>query len=204
MPAIAAVRLNMRAPSVVRIGRAIAVTCCALLAGQAGPALSAAAADAAVAYPNRPIRIITPAQPGGTTDYLARLLATRFTEAWKQQAIVDNRGSASGVNGAEITKNAAPDGYTLMFASSSGASTSSRRQKGEGLMRKMAKISASAVSAGREMNWANVMFSEHRTPQCDVMFREICREPTGGAKEIFDSFTAPASLARAKQTANTL
>jgi tripartite-type tricarboxylate transporter receptor subunit TctC len=115
MPAIAAVRLNMRAPSVVRIGRAIAVTCCALLAGQAGPALSAAAADAAVAYPNRPIRIITPAQPGGTTDYLARLLATRFTEAWKQQAIVDNRGSASGVNGAEITKNAAPDGYTLIL-----------------------------------------------------------------------------------------
>ena len=54
------------------------------------------------------------------------------------------------------------------------------------------------------MNWANVMFSEHRTPQCDVMFREICREPTGGAKEIFDSFTAPASLARAKPTANTL
>jgi tripartite-type tricarboxylate transporter receptor subunit TctC len=71
---------------------------------------SAAAADN---YPSRPVRIITPAQPGGTTDYLARLLATRLTEVWKQQAIVDNRGSASGVNAAEITKNAAPDGYTL-------------------------------------------------------------------------------------------
>ncbi|MBM3342323.1 MAG: tripartite tricarboxylate transporter substrate binding protein [Betaproteobacteria bacterium] len=68
---------------------------------------------AAQSYPNRPIRIIVPAQPGGTTDYLARLLATRFAEAWKQQGIVDNRGSASGVNAAEITKNAAADGYTL-------------------------------------------------------------------------------------------
>lgn len=67
-------------------------------------------------YPNRPIRLITPAQPGGTTDFLARLLAIHFTETWKQQAIVDNRGSASGVNAAEITQNAAPDGYTLFIA----------------------------------------------------------------------------------------
>jgi tripartite-type tricarboxylate transporter receptor subunit TctC len=75
-----------------------------------------AAAGAADTYPGRPIRIITPAQPGGTTDYLARLLSARLTEVWKQQAIVDNRGSASGVNAAEITKNAAPDGYTLFLA----------------------------------------------------------------------------------------
>jgi tripartite-type tricarboxylate transporter receptor subunit TctC len=73
---------------------------------------SAPAADAGD-FPNRPVRIITPAQPGGTTDFLARLLAIHFTEAWKQQAIVDNRGSASGINAAEITKNSAPDGYTL-------------------------------------------------------------------------------------------
>ena len=58
---------------------------------------------AAENYPSRPIRIIVPAQPGGTTDYLARLLAGRFTETWKQQAIVDNRASASGINAAEIT-----------------------------------------------------------------------------------------------------
>jgi tripartite-type tricarboxylate transporter receptor subunit TctC len=73
------------------------------------------AADKASSFPTRPIRIITPAAPGGTTDYLARLLATRFTEAWKQQAIVDNRASASGINAAEITKHAAPDGYTLFL-----------------------------------------------------------------------------------------
>lgn len=72
-------------------------------------------AQAAENYPNRPIRIITPANPGGTTDFLARLLAQHLTQAWGQQAIVDNRGSASGVNGAEITKEAAADGYTLFI-----------------------------------------------------------------------------------------
>ena len=90
-----------------------ATAACAMLAvcGVLATLTPAAAADS---YPSRPIRIITPAQPGGTTDFLARLLSTHFTEAWKQQAIVDNRGSASGVNAAEITQHAAPDGYTLI------------------------------------------------------------------------------------------
>ena len=78
-----------------------------------GLAIPLASAQAADNYPSRPIRIITPANPGGTTDFLARLLAAHLTKAWGQQAIADNRGSASGVNAAEITKNAAPDGYTL-------------------------------------------------------------------------------------------
>jgi tripartite-type tricarboxylate transporter receptor subunit TctC len=80
--------------------------------GLAVPLASAQAADKN-AYPSHPIRIITPANPGGTTDFLARLLAKHLTQAWGQQAIVDNRGSASGINGAEIAKEAAPDGYTL-------------------------------------------------------------------------------------------
>jgi tripartite-type tricarboxylate transporter receptor subunit TctC len=75
---------------------------------------TASHAQSGADFPNRPVRIITPAQPGGTTDFLARLLAAHFTEMWKQQAIVDNRGSASGINAAEITKLASPDGYTLM------------------------------------------------------------------------------------------
>lgn len=69
--------------------------------------------QAADNYPNRPIRLITPAAPGGTTDILARLLAARLTETWKQPAVVDNRASASGVTAAEMTKAAAADGYTL-------------------------------------------------------------------------------------------
>ena len=72
-------------------------------------------AQSADKYPTRAIRIVTPANPGGTTDFLARLLSIHLTKAWGQQAIVDNRGSASGVNGAEIVKNAAPDGYTLFM-----------------------------------------------------------------------------------------
>jgi len=80
-----------------------------------GLAVPMAPAQAADNYPTRSVRIITPAAPGGTTDFLARLLAVHLTNTWNQQAIVDNRGSASGVNGAEITKNAAPDGYTLFM-----------------------------------------------------------------------------------------
>ena len=100
--------MNRIARFLVAIGIAAGVV--APLASHAQPASNNAS------YPSRPIRIITPAQPGGTTDYLARLLAARFTETWKQQVIVDNRASASGVNAAEITKNAAPDGYTLFIA----------------------------------------------------------------------------------------
>jgi tripartite-type tricarboxylate transporter receptor subunit TctC len=80
-----------------------------------GLAIPMAPAQAADNYPSRPVRIITPANPGGTTDFLARLLAVHLTKIWGQQAIVDNRGSASGVNAAEIVKNADPNGYTLFI-----------------------------------------------------------------------------------------
>lgn len=87
----------------------------AVVAACAAAPAATFAAQAVDNYPNRPVRIITPAAPGGTTDFLARLLAAHLSKVWNQQAIVDNRGSASGVNGAEITKNAAPDGYTLFI-----------------------------------------------------------------------------------------
>src|SRR5688572_22914663 len=48
-------------------------------------------------YPNRPVRLITPAAPGGTTDILARLVGAKLGEVFKHQVIVDNRASASGV-----------------------------------------------------------------------------------------------------------
>ena len=99
--------MNRIARFLVAIGIAAGVV--APLASNAQPASNNAG------FPSRPIRIIVPAQPGGTTDYLARLLAGRFTEVWKQQAIADNRASASGINAAEITQHAAPDGYTLFL-----------------------------------------------------------------------------------------
>ena len=67
-------------------------------------------------YPNRPIRLITPAAQGGTTDLLARLCGVKLTEIFKQQVIVDNRASASGVIAGELTAKAPPDGYTLLLA----------------------------------------------------------------------------------------
>lgn len=66
-------------------------------------------------YPSRPIRFITPAAPGGTTDQLARLFGARMTEVFQQQVIVDNRASASGVIAGELTAQAAPDGYTIFL-----------------------------------------------------------------------------------------
>jgi tripartite-type tricarboxylate transporter receptor subunit TctC len=79
--------------------------------------VSAALAGAAVAadnYPSRPIRLITPAAPGGTTDFLARLVGAKLGEVLKQQVVVDNRASASGVVAADITAHSPPDGYTLI------------------------------------------------------------------------------------------
>ena len=81
-----------------------------------GLAVPVAHAQTADNFPNRAIRLVTPANPGGTTDFLARLLAPHLTKTWGEQTIVDNRGSASGVNGAEIVKNSAPDGHTLFMA----------------------------------------------------------------------------------------
>lgn len=85
---------------------------CAALLMSAAAALPAAAQ---VEFPNRTIRLITPAAPGGTTDILSRLVAAKLTETMGQQVIVDNRASASGVNAGEITARAAPDGYTLLL-----------------------------------------------------------------------------------------
>src|SRR5438874_913273 len=67
-------------------------------------------------YPTKPIRLITPAAQGGTTDLLARLFGAKLSEIFRQQIIVDNRASASGVIAGDITAKAAPDGYTLLLA----------------------------------------------------------------------------------------
>jgi tripartite-type tricarboxylate transporter receptor subunit TctC len=78
--------------------------------------LALAGAGQAQDYPNRTIRLITPAAQGGTTDLLARLFGAKLSEIFKQQVIVDNRASASGVIGGDMTAKAAPDGYTLLLA----------------------------------------------------------------------------------------
>jgi tripartite-type tricarboxylate transporter receptor subunit TctC len=75
--------------------------------------LIAPASALAQSYPARPISIVVPASPGGVTDLLGRALAKRFTEAWGQQAIVENKPGANNQIAAEYIAKAAPDGYTL-------------------------------------------------------------------------------------------
>src|SRR5256884_8823703 len=78
--------------------------------------LACAAPVPAQDYPTRPIRFITAAAQGGTSDILARIFAVHLTESPKQPGVVDNRAGASGVIAGELTANAPPDGYTLLLA----------------------------------------------------------------------------------------
>lgn len=66
-------------------------------------------------YPSKPIRVIVPYPPGGTSDILTRLIGAKLTESWGQQVIADNRSGASGNIGAALTARSAPDGYTLLL-----------------------------------------------------------------------------------------
>jgi len=66
-------------------------------------------------YPNRPIRLVVSAAPGGSSDGAARVIAQRLNELWKQQIVVDNRGGAGGVIGAGLVAKSEPDGYTIGF-----------------------------------------------------------------------------------------
>jgi len=70
----------------------------------------------AQSYPARPITIVVPAAPGGVSDTMARLVAQRFTTAWGQQVIVENRGGANHAIGAAMVGKAAPDGHSMMVA----------------------------------------------------------------------------------------
>ncbi|MFH1602438.1 MAG: tripartite tricarboxylate transporter substrate binding protein [Pseudomonadota bacterium] len=69
-------------------------------------------------YPNKPIRIIVPYSPGGSTTWTSRLVGQRLTEVWGQQVLVDNRPGASTVIGTEAGVKARPDGYTLIYIGS--------------------------------------------------------------------------------------
>jgi tripartite-type tricarboxylate transporter receptor subunit TctC len=72
------------------------------------------------AYPNKPIRVIVPASPGGGTDIVSRIVGQRLAERWSTAVVIENRGSAvGGIIGMDIAAKATPDGYTLLAVSAS-------------------------------------------------------------------------------------
>src|SRR5262249_48466765 len=82
------------------------------LAALAWPTL-APAADAS--YPTRPIRLITPYAPGGSTTTVARFIGPKLTESWGQQVIVDNRPGGNTIIGTQTLARSTPDGYTIIL-----------------------------------------------------------------------------------------
>ncbi len=92
-----------------------------LMSAIAATALGIALAGEAAAqsYPNRVIRIIVPAGPGGPTDVFARLIAQRLSASLKNEVIVENRAGAGGAIAAKFVVGAAPDGYTLFLGNTS-------------------------------------------------------------------------------------
>ena len=81
------------------------------------PVLSGTAvAQTADGYPSRPIRMLVPYPPGGSTDIVARGIGVKLAAQMKQQIVIDNRAGSAGNVAHELTARAAPDGYTLMLA----------------------------------------------------------------------------------------
>jgi tripartite-type tricarboxylate transporter receptor subunit TctC len=84
-----------------------------------GAALLGAAALAQAAYPDKPIKLVVPFPPGGTTDVVARKVAPKVAEILGQPVIIENRGGAGGSIGTEVVAKSPADGYTLLMATNS-------------------------------------------------------------------------------------
>lgn len=104
-------------------------------------------AQAAAAFPTKPIRIIVAYTPAGTTDILARLVGQKMSEAWGQPVITDNRAGAAGNIGTEVAARATPDGHTLIMgtAGTHGINVSLYRKLGWHPVKDFAPVSLVAM-----------------------------------------------------------
>ena len=103
------------------LARALALALCAA-------ALPASAAE----YPDHTIKMIVPFAAGGGTDVLARIVAQNLNSKWGQPVVVENQPGASGAIGTRAAMKAAPDGYTLLMASTGALMTVSASAGGDG------------------------------------------------------------------------
>ena len=69
----------------------------------------------AAAYPERPVRLVVPAAPGGAIDVVGRIVGQKLSDVLKQNVVIDNRAGANNIIGTEIAARSAPDGYTLLI-----------------------------------------------------------------------------------------
>jgi len=97
--------------------KAYAEICCTVLLACAAVASHA---QSAADYPAKPVRLIVPYPPGGTTDFVAREIANKLGEAWGRQVVIDNRAGAGTLIGLNMGAKAASDGYTITFGTSAG------------------------------------------------------------------------------------
>jgi tripartite-type tricarboxylate transporter receptor subunit TctC len=91
--------------------------------------VAASAVVCAQSYPVRAVRIVVPYAPGGNTDFTARVIATRLTDVFGQQVVVENRAGGATNIGSDLVAKAAPDGYTLLMGGASNAINMSMYQK---------------------------------------------------------------------------
>jgi tripartite-type tricarboxylate transporter receptor subunit TctC len=105
------------------------------------------------AFPARPVRVVVPFPPGGGADSLARLMAPKLTELWREQVIVENKPGASGHIGADLVAQSPADGYTLLMSS-----TASLTEKNAHQFAPVTLVSASpyVVTLALKNNFQNV------------------------------------------------
>jgi tripartite-type tricarboxylate transporter receptor subunit TctC len=99
--------------------RIVALSAAQAVAPAFAPALLTRAAHAQTDFPDRTVHLIVPVAAGGPTDIVARMLGDRLSKAWGQQVVVENKGGAGTNIGNEYVAKADPDGYTILFATSS-------------------------------------------------------------------------------------
>ena len=151
---------------------------------------SAAAAESSSAqYPNRPVRLIVPAAPGGGTDNVARTYASKLSQILGQQIVVDNRAGAGGSIGASIASRAPADGYTLLATFASHAiNPAVMKDTGYNLARDFAPISLTVILP-------NLLVSNPSLPARDVKgLIALARSQPGKLQFASGSFGASSHL----------